>query len=377
MHVTLHLTNACNMRCAYCYVDHGNAKAMALETAKKATDLAISVSAGKPAGIVFFGGEPLLYKELIYRTVAYADEAGEREGASLYCKLTTNGLLLNEAFLDYADSAGIYIALSHDGAREAHDAHRRDWEGRGTFDRVSEAAIRLLKHQPSAPVMMTVNPDTVMYYAKSVDTLFQMGFCYIICSLNYAGRWDGAAWEELGKQYEALSRWYVAHTKREDKFYLSPFESKIASHIQGEDWCKDRCELGMKQVSVHPSGMLYPCVQFAGDAPYAIGSVEAGIDRQRQAALFNASRTEQAECRNCGIRRRCLNTCGCLNKQVTGRLDRVAPSLCMHERILLPIADRTAEKLYKKRSALFIQKHYNELYPIVSMVEERTSKAGK
>ena len=40
------------------------------------------------------------------------------------------------------------------------------------------------------------------------------------------------------------------------------------------------------------------------------------------------------------------------------------------ERILLPIADSLAEKLFKKRSAMFIQKHYNDLYPLVSLIED-------
>lgn len=56
MHVTLHLTNACNLACGYCYECHQK-DYMTAETAKKAALLA----AGKgqsSCGIVFFGGEP-------------------------------------------------------------------------------------------------------------------------------------------------------------------------------------------------------------------------------------------------------------------------------------------------------------------------------
>lgn len=372
MHVTLHLTNACNMQCDYCYVNHEHIKTMTPDTAKKAVDLALRTSGGQPTGIIFFGGEPLLHQDLIREIVAYSREAAQKAGVPLHFKMTTNGTLIDDAFLDFAKEAGIFIALSHDGIKEAHDAHRKDAAGQGTFGRLLPVIEKLLQAEPCAPVMMTVNPDTVQYYARSVDFLFQRGFRYLICSLNYAGNWDEDSFAKLKRQYKLLAKWYEQHTLKEDKFFLSPFEVKIASHIEGEAWRHERCELGQKQVSVDAQGLIYPCVQFAGDESYAIGSVDAGIDRQRQMQLFDISRSEQPECLACAIRKRCLNTCGCLNKQVTGRLDRVAPSLCQNERILLPIADQLAARLYRKRNALFIHKHYNDLYPVISMVEERS-----
>lgn len=66
----------------------------------------------------------------------------------------------------------------------------------------------------------------------------------------------------------------------------------------------------------------------------------------------------------------CNHFCGCLNRQATGDIRRVSPVLCAHERTILPIVDRLAERLYKKRSALFVQKHYNEYYPLISLAED-------
>jgi len=71
------------------------------------------------------------------------------------------------------------------------------------------------------------------------------------------------------------------------------------------------------------------------------------------------------------IRARCNHYCACLNRQATGSIDKISPMLCAHERIVLPIADRLAERLYKKGSALFIQKQYNEFYPLASLAEDR------
>jgi len=159
---------------------------------------------------------------------------------------------------------------------------------------------------------------------------------------------------------------------QEEKFYLSPFEVKISSHINQLTYCHERCELGKKQISVAPDGRLYPCVQFVGDESFAIGTVEGGIDETRREALYSRNEEEKQTCADCAIRSRCNHYCGCLNRQATGSIDRVSPALCAHERLLLPIADRLAERLYKKRNAMFIQKQYNEFYPILSLVEDRT-----
>ncbi len=371
MNYTLHLTNNCNMACKYCYVDRKNGSVMDLDTAKKAVDMA-AASKKSSVGIVFFGGEPLMHKELIYDVVEYCRWKEKDSEVRFHYKVTTNGLLLDEAFMKFSSENNLFIALSHDGSQAAHDKNRVDIQDHGTFEGLSEKIRLLLSSRPYAPVLMTVNPDTAEYYAESVEYLYEQGFRYIICSLNYAGKWSKSSMQTLKKEYRKLSDFYMAKTLKEEKFYLSPFEVKISSHINQETYCTERCELGNKQISVAPDGGLFPCVQFVGDEQYCIGNVDAGIDEKKRSAIFEANEHEKESCGTCAVRKRCNHFCGCLNKQTTGSIQKVSPVLCMHERMLLPIADKLAEKLYKKRNALFIQKHYNDMFPMVSLVEDKT-----
>ena len=367
MHYTLHLTNRCNLRCDYCYVDRGETN-MSIETARAAVDLAGHDA--KRAGIIFFGGEPLLRKELILDTVAYA-RSRESEGHCRYFfKITTNGLLLDDAFLDFARRESVFIALSLDGLRESHDAHRKDAQGVGSYDRVSETARRLLKAKPYSPVLMTVRPDTLCHYAAGVEALFELGFAYVIASLDYSADWQDEHLPDLERQYEALANIYERKTLQEEKFYFSPFEVKISSHVNSRTYCHERCELGLRQLSVGPDGSLYPCVQFVGDPAFRLGDVRRGIDETARQALYARNEEEKPGCDRCGIRARCNHYCACLNRQATGSIDEVSPMLCAHERIVLPIADRLAERLYSQGSALFIQKQYNDFYPLVSLAED-------
>lgn len=360
MHITLHLTNRCNLRCRYCYAAPGQAD-MTPETALRAIEL---LATERNCGIIFFGGEPLLARELIATVIAECERAGPNR---FHYKMTTNGTLLDPDFLDQADANHLGIAVSHDGTREAHDANRVDTEERGTFDRLEPKLRLLLQRRPYAPVMLVVDPAETDHYAAGVRRLYGLGARYLICSLNHAGGWDDRGFARLRRQYDLLADWYLERYKKGEKVYFSPFDKRIGERIADRPVS---CRLGMRQISVGPDGVFYPCVQFVGRREYAIGDVAAGLDESRRAEIFRASEADRPGCAECALRDRCHNKCGCLSLQVTGDPFRVPAVVCEHERMLLPLADRLAEELYASRNPLFLQRNYNSLFPILSFLED-------
>lgn len=377
MHLTLHLTARCNLRCRYCYAAPHQGGDMTIETAKSAVSMAVEhlkqESPGGSLGVIFFGGEPLLMRDMIGDVVRHCRQVEAETGQLFHYKITTNGLLLDEEFLTHPDTAEVFVALSHDGVRAAHDSNRVDARGLGSFEALEPKIDLLLRHRPYAPVMKVVTPTTLSRYAESVEYLFDKGFRYLICSLDYGANWNEDHISELAHQYELIADWYYEKTLREEKFYFSPFEVKISSHVHPGSCKAERCELGRTQISVAPNGKLFPCVQFVGDGTddaWAIGDVVSGIDEEARWRLYDANAEEKDSCRTCAIRARCNHYCGCLNKQATGRIDQVSPMLCAHERTVLPIADRLAARLYRRKDPMFIQKHYNEMFPLVSLVED-------
>lgn len=353
---------------------------MSIETVKAAITMAIpEIRREDPEGslgVIFFGGEPLLMRSLIKETVRYCRELESQTGQLFHFKATTNGMLLDEEFLTDKDTSEIFVAMSHDGVREAHDAGRVDADGGGTFERLESKIGLLLHHKPYSPVMLVTTPQTVMYYADSVQYLYEQGFKYLICSLNYGTEWTDKDVRELERQYKRLADWYYRETMKEAKFYFSPFEVKISSHVFPGSCKAERCELGKRQISVAPNGRLFPCVQFVGDGTddqFCIGDVNSGVDENARMRLYLANGVEKSSCAECAIRERCNHYCGCLNKQATGSIGIVSPMLCAHERTIMPIVDKLAARLFKKRNAMFIQKHYNEMFPLISLVEDQTA----
>ena len=369
MHITLHITTGCNMYCKYCYSPPEKRFDMSKEVAFQSIDY-IATSCPPNTGIIFFGGEPLLKKDLIKETIEYA----EKKSNYFHYKVTTNGLLLDEDFLKYANSANLQVSISIDGNEQAHNTFRRFQDGQPTFEIVKEKIGLLLKYQPYSKVLMTVTPETVCYYSDSVEYLVKCGFKYIIVSLNYKGNWTDNLLKELKRQYNKIAKLYEKLIMEEKKVYFSPFEMKLASHIRQNNFECYQCHLGIEQIAIAHDGKIYPCIQFVkngiSNTSYSIGTVINGIDTDRQKQMYADSKKTDINCVECDYNPRCNNKCSCLSWQLTGELNKVTPLICESERILIPIVDKLGERLYKKGAKMFIQKHYNAVYPILSMIED-------
>ncbi len=350
MNLTLHLTADCNLRCRYCYETHG-ADRMTWDTARQAVDLAYACGHDQN-GFSLFGGEPLLERALVEKICRYAREQALARGVSVRFKMTTNGTLLDESFLRFAGDHDLEIALSHDGLLQ--DRQRLTRDGRPTRAKLEPVVDLLLLYQPNAVALQTVTPATVSGMAESVAWLYERGFTRINTAIDYrpnAG-WDDGSLAVLKEQYEAVADLMEAHFDDERPLQFLPFLTKIAAYLHDRPCLA--CRLGMRQPSVAPDGSLYPCNQFLHLPAYGMGHVSTGIDGAKQRAIYEASLAPEQDCAGCAIIDRCRHHCACLNFSLTGDMHTVAPVQCEHERILIPIADDLAARLYEKHSARFL-----------------------
>lgn len=350
MNLTLHLTADCNLRCRYCYETHCKDH-MTWDTAQRAVDLLFSYG-HTTNGLSLFGGEPLLERDLAEEICRYAKAEAKRRGVGVRFKMTTNGTLLDERFLRFANAHDLEIALSHDGLLQ--DRQRLTRDGHPTREKLESAVDRLLRYQPKAVALQTVTPETVDGMAASVAWLHDRGFSRINTAIDYrpdAG-WDDGSLSVLKAQYEAVADLMEERFDEPRPLLFLPFLTKISAYLN-ERPCLE-CLLGMRQPSVAEDGAIYPCNQFLHLDDYCMGHVSTGIDRARQQAIYTASLAPEPDCAGCAILDRCRHHCACLNFSLTGDMHRVAPVQCEHERILIPIADALAERLYGKQSTRFL-----------------------
>lgn len=351
MHVTLHLTEQCNMDCSYC-VHEKRSRNMSEEVLEAACQYIFQ--SGTTAGICFFGGEPLLQKDLIYKAVARCQTLSKETGMPFSCKMTTNGTLLDASFIAYAKQIGLFIGLSFDGCGQ--DRCRRYRDGSGTFQDLEWNAKLLLSVMPEAYAMMTIAPETVDTYADSVRYLHGLGFRNLTATLAYGKRvhWTDAHLEQLQMELNRTADFYAEEFEKGTPFYFGTFDSKIQDSIRGR--CSgEHCHLGLRQMPVTPDGSLYPCTQFIGDPAYRLGDVFHGLNQAKVRELIQREATPTA-CQDCALKKRCTNSCGCMNRLETGDENQVSPLQCTYEQMLIGVCDTLAERLINYNEKQFLKK---------------------
>ena len=348
---TLILTKQCNLRCRYCFETHENVF-MTEETALAAVDLLASDNQPQ-GGISFFGGEPLLRKELIYRCV---DRVKTMYPHKVFTyNMTTNGLLLDEEFLTFARDNHFTIALSHDGLMSR--VNRLYPDGQDCLALLDEKLALLMYYQPNTFIMATVSADCVKQAAESVISLYEKGICQVNLTVDArpeAG-WNDDSMDELRRQLRLIADYVFAAFREGKQISFHGFDEKIRSITQQKS-CHV-CNLGYRKLYIDWNGWIYPCIQFGGLAEYRIGSVADGIDEGAREAIHRESLVKPAFCRGCALEARCVNDCACLNYQQCGNMGEVSPEQCAFQRMLIETADELARRMIEQDEEQFIKRY--------------------
>jgi uncharacterized protein len=116
------------------------------------------------------GGEPLLWGVANFRLLAErCAEIGERTGCAIAIATTTNGLLINDGWLDCFQEHNISAAISIDGPAHIHDLNRRTFKGGGTHAQVMRAVAMMKARGIKVSVLSVANPA---YSAREIFDFF-------------------------------------------------------------------------------------------------------------------------------------------------------------------------------------------------------------
>jgi uncharacterized protein len=143
----------CNIDCSYCYWfsdDSVYAKPKLMGPAVRGQLLSrveahIVEHPFSRFSMLLHGGEPLLWGVKTYRTFAQACRAiTQRTGCPIDLATTTNGVLIDEPWLDLFEEYEVSVTVSIDGPARIHDIHRRTFQG-GPTHAAAERGLRLLQ----------------------------------------------------------------------------------------------------------------------------------------------------------------------------------------------------------------------------------------
>ena len=308
---------------------------MSYEVGKRALDFLVENSGTRHnLEVDFFGGEPLMNFDVVKQLVAYARSIEKEKNKNFRFTLTTNGVLIDDDVIDFANKEMSNVVLSLDGRKEIHDRFRVDYAGNGSWEKIVPKFQRLVNARGKKGYYMRgtfthANPD----FLKDIRTMLDLGFTELSMEPVVTAPNDPSALTEADRrivmeQYEKLAE-LMLKRDAEGKpftFYHYMIDLKggpcIYKRISG-------CGSGTEYMAVTPWGDLYPCHQFVGDEKFKLGDIWHGVSNttiQNEFASCNVYARE--ECRDCWARLYCSGGCAANAYHATGSVRGVYKEGC-------------------------------------------------
>lgn len=328
----LHIAHDCNLACKYCFAEEGEYRGhrelMSYEVGKKSIDFLIANSGSrKNLEVDFFGGEPLMNFQVVKDIVKYGRELEALNNKKFRFTLTTNGVLLDDDIMEFANKEMSNVVLSIDGRKEVNDSMRPSRNGKGSYELIVPKFKKLAesRNQTNYYVRGTFTHNN-LDFSEDVKHLADLGFKQISVEPVVALPEDSYAITEddlpkLYEEYDKLSKLILEYKKEGKDFNFFHFMIDltggpcVAKRLSG-------CGSGTEYLAVTPWGDFYPCHQFVGIPEYLMGNVFEGIKTPEMREEFKQCNVYAKEkCRNCFAKFYCSGGCAANSFKFHGNIN--------------------------------------------------------
>ena len=335
----LHVAHTCNLNCSYCFASqgkyHGQRALMSFDVGKRALDFLVENSGSRTnLEVDFFGGEPLMNWQVVKDLVAYARSIEADKHKKFRFTLTTNGVLVDDEVIDFANREMNNVVMSIDGRPEVHDRFRVDLAGHGSYEKIVPKFLDFAQKRGERDYYVR---GTYTHYntdfTSDILHLAELGFTKLSMEPVVCAPGDPCALTEddlpkLFEQYEILAKEMLKREKegRPFTFYHYMIDLQhgpcIYKRISG-------CGSGTEYMAVTPWGDLYPCHQFVGDEKYLMGNIWDGVTNTALRDEFKLCNVyARRECDDCWARLYCSGGCAANAYHASGSIRGVYPYGC-------------------------------------------------
>ena len=356
----LHVAHTCNLNCSYCFASqgkyHGERAVMSYEVGKRALDFLMEHSGTRHnLEVDFFGGEPLMNWDVVKDLVRYARSVEKERGKNFRFTLTTNGMLIDDDVIDFANREMSNVVLSLDGRKEIHDRLRVDYAGNGSWDRIVPKFQKLVQARGGKNYYMRgtfthANPD----FLKDIQCMLDLGFTELSMEPVVCAPGDPAALTEedrkiVMEQYEELAALMLRREKEGRPFTFYHYMIDLTGgpcvykRISG-------CGSGTEYMAVTHWGDLYPCHQFVGEEKFKLGDIWNGVSNTAAQEEFRSCNAyARPECADCWAKLYCSGGCAANAYHASGTIRGIYEPGCelFRKRIECAIMVKVAEQLGK------------------------------
>ena len=330
----LHVAHTCNLNCEYCFAAqgkyHGDRAVMSLEVGKASIDFLIKHSGTRRnLEVDFFGGEPLMNFDVVKEIVAYARSIEKEHNKNFRFTLTTNGVLVDDEVIEWANRECHNVVLSLDGREEVHDRLRKTVNGKGSYATIVPKFQHFVeKREGNGYYLRGTYTRNNLDFTNDIFHMLDLGFDQlsmepVVCAPEDPYALTKEDLPVLFEQYEILAKAQIERRREGRPFtfyhYMLNLEHGpcVYKRISG-------CGSGTEYMAVTPWGDLYPCHQFVGEEEYKLGDLWTGVTNtalRDEFKLCNAY--ARPDCADCWARMYCSGGCAANAYHATGSITGV------------------------------------------------------
>ena len=267
--------------------------------------------------------------DVVKKLVEYARSIEKEKNKNFRFTLTTNGVLVDDDVIEFANKEMSNVVLSLDGRKEVHDRYRVDYNGNGSWDKIVPkfqkfVTLRGGKNYYMRGTFTHANPD----FLEDIKKMLELGFYElsmepVVCA---PGDKEELTEEDLPivlDQYEKLANLMIEYDKKGTPFtfyhYMIDLEDGpcIYKRISG-------CGSGTEYMAVTPWGDLYPCHQFVGEEKFKLGDIYNGVTNTKiQQSFSDCNVYARPDCKDCWAKLYCSGGCSANAYHSTGSVKGV------------------------------------------------------
>jgi len=330
MELWIALTYDCNMACAYCTQNWMRSnETMSTEVADALLSYLEGIMPSKRCiRVCWYGGEPLLAKDMILYITSKLTAIASARGTALQHRIITNGTLLDDAVVAFLRELNVYsVQITLDTTQEFHDKYRRYQDDGPTW---TDIYTKVKRHCTQIPIVLRANLTAesarvvkdwiVTLQADGVLEHVHLAPCMASCFEGY----DYVDENTFPRNLEVANSAYedLLLELMSDPSLSEESKARWMSVIIPTNYMPCQAALPGSFV-IGPRGELYKCAVGLGDPQLEVGHImnRGPLDPVREARYVGFDPTADPICAECLVMPACGG--GCLVSRVKG----AAPSM--------------------------------------------------
>ncbi len=353
---SINISNACNLKCDYCFNTNKNGINLDFNLITKYLDLCFKTYPNKEKYYVDLSGkgEPLLYLDNILKIKNYCVEKSNHINREILVSFVSNGTLLTKSIAKILQKNGILFGVSLDGNSIIHNKHRKTKSNEDTYEIIINN-VKNIEHHEYVGCATTLTNDVF----SLVDSLKELSETFNTISYKPARNCDVSFNEKTIdlwlQEYDKLANFLLDETNKNNNKYIKTllngddYFGKFIKRILLNQRCFIRCDGGLSRITLNEDLKIYVCPAASGIDEFCVGDINH-IDNIKQQTIFK-KQLNNNNCFNCNIRYLCGGEC-LIEQYLLKSNNRI---MCKYKKHLVLLAMYFALKLKEKNVQEFLK----------------------